>query len=175
MGKSRQFLFNIPNNVLKDILRVLSFYLKKNKKQKTLNLPGAYAGKQYHGFNYLANMFFHRIIPDILSLKISVLCAQLCPTLCHPTDRSPPGSPSMEFSRQEYWSGLPFPSPKISEISIVNNPSFLRSPLCHHRTAQKPGLFFSIICCPFSVPTENRWCTQSRRNPSVVIYKETIN
>ena len=87
-------MFNIPNNVLKDILRVLSFSLKKQKqKQKTLNLPGAYAGKKYHGFNYLANMYFHRIVPDILSLKISVLCAQSRPTLCDPTDRSPPGSP----------------------------------------------------------------------------------
>ena len=26
-------------------------------------------------------------------------------------DGSPPSPPSMEFSRQEYWSGLPFPSP----------------------------------------------------------------
>ena len=26
-------------------------------------------------------------------------------------DRSPPGSLSMGFSRQEYWSGLPFPPP----------------------------------------------------------------
>ena len=36
---------------------------------------------------------------------------QLCPTLCDPTDGSPPGSPSLGFSRQEHWSGLPFPSP----------------------------------------------------------------
>ena len=36
---------------------------------------------------------------------------QLCPTLCDPTDSSPPGSPSLRFSRQEHWSGLPFPSP----------------------------------------------------------------
>ena len=28
-----------------------------------------------------------------------------------PIDGSPPGFPSMGFSRQEYWSGLPFPSP----------------------------------------------------------------
>ena len=35
-----------------------------------------------------------------------------CPTLCEaPVDGSPPGSFSMEFSRQEYWSGLPFPAP----------------------------------------------------------------
>ena len=38
--------------------------------------------------------------------------AQLCLTLCDPMacnlHQAPP---SMEFSRQEYWSGLPFPSP----------------------------------------------------------------
>ena len=32
-------------------------------------------------------------------------------TLCNPVDCCPPGSLSMEFSRQEYWNGLPFPSP----------------------------------------------------------------
>ena len=36
--------------------------------------------------------------------------AQLCPTLSYPVDCSPSGS-SIEFSRQEYWSELPFPSP----------------------------------------------------------------
>ena len=39
------------------------------------------------------------------------VCAQSCPTLCDPMDCSLPGSLTMEFSRQEYWSGLPFPSP----------------------------------------------------------------
>ena len=32
---------------------------------------------------------------------------QLCPTLCDPID----GSPSLGFSGQEQWSGLPFSSP----------------------------------------------------------------
>ena len=36
---------------------------------------------------------------------------QSCPTLCDPRDGSPPGSPSLGFSRQEHWSGVPFPSP----------------------------------------------------------------
>ena len=36
---------------------------------------------------------------------------QSCPTLCDPIDGSPPGSPSLGFSRQEHWSELPFPSP----------------------------------------------------------------
>ena len=64
---------------------------------------------------------------------------QSCPTLCDPIDGSPPGSPipgikslsrvrllatpwtaayqappSMGFSRQEYWSGVPMPSLKIN-------------------------------------------------------------
>ena len=36
---------------------------------------------------------------------------QSCPTLCDPIDGSPPGSLCLGFSRQEHWSGLPFPSP----------------------------------------------------------------
>ena len=45
-------------------------------------------------------------------LSVHVLAAQLCPILCNPGHCSPPGSSLyMEFSRQEYWSGLPFPSP----------------------------------------------------------------
>ena len=40
------------------------------------------------------------------------LLAQSCPTLCDPMNCSPPGSNLFKgFSRQEYWSGLPFPSP----------------------------------------------------------------
>ena len=34
-----------------------------------------------------------------------------CPTLCDPMDCSLQVPLSMGFSRQEYWSGLPFPSP----------------------------------------------------------------
>ena len=37
---------------------------------------------------------------------------QSCPTLCNPMDSSPPGSSVMGFSKQEYWSGLPCPSPQ---------------------------------------------------------------
>ena len=43
----------------------------------------------------------------------SVLCwvVQSCLTLCDSMDCSLPGLLSMEFSRQEYWSGLPCPPP----------------------------------------------------------------
>ena len=36
---------------------------------------------------------------------------QSCPTLCDPIDGSHQAPPSLGFSMQEYWSGLPFPSP----------------------------------------------------------------
>ena len=56
-------------------------------------------------------------MPPVTPLKsFNLICthmqAQLYLTLCNPMDCSPPGSLSMEFSRQAYWSGLPFPSPK---------------------------------------------------------------
>ena len=44
---------------------------------------------------------------------------QSCPTLCDPMDCSLPGSSILGFSRQEYWSGLPFPSPgDIPDLGI---------------------------------------------------------
>ena len=39
------------------------------------------------------------------------LVAQSCSTLFDPMDCSLPGSSVLEFSRQEYWSGLPCPPP----------------------------------------------------------------
>ena len=38
-------------------------------------------------------------------------CAQLCPTLCTLWTVAHQVPLYMEFSRQEYWSGLPFPTP----------------------------------------------------------------
>ena len=39
-----------------------------------------------------------------------VLGTQPCSALCNPKDCSLPGFSARGFSRQEYWSGLPFPS-----------------------------------------------------------------
>ena len=54
---------------------------------------------------------------SIEELRSHMLCAaaaakshQSCLSLCDPIDGSPPGSPSLGFSRQEYWSGVPLPS-----------------------------------------------------------------
>ena len=50
-------------------------------------------------------------IVTLLESKVKVKVTQSCPTLRDPMDCSLPAPPSMGFSRQEYWSGLPFPSP----------------------------------------------------------------
>ena len=42
---------------------------------------------------------------------VCVLFAQSCPIFCDPMDCNLWASLSMKFSRQEYWSGLPFPAP----------------------------------------------------------------
>ena len=39
--------------------------------------------------------------------------AQSCLTLSNPMDCSVPGSSTHGFSRQEYWSGVPLPSPSV--------------------------------------------------------------
>ena len=44
------------------------------------------------------------------SLSLS-LVTKLCPTLATPWTVAHQAPLSMGFSRQEYWSGLPFPSP----------------------------------------------------------------
>ena len=55
----------------------------------------------------------HQRTPDSREQKLICYAKSLqsCPTLGDPIDGSPPGSPSLGFSRQEHWSGLPFPSP----------------------------------------------------------------
>ena len=55
---------------------------------------------------------------------------QSSPTLCDPTDGSPPGFPSLGFSRQEHWSGLPFPAPMHeSETEVAQLYPTLHDPM----------------------------------------------
>ena len=75
-----------------------------------------------------------------------MLVAQSCPTLCDPMGYSPPGtSLSMGFSRQEYQSGLLFPSPgDLSDPGI--EPTSLMSPALQADSlpSKSPGLINSI-------------------------------
>ena len=79
---------------------------------------------------------------------------QSCPTLCNPMDCSPPGSLSMGFSKQEYWNGLSFPSPRdlfnpgIKHVSYIPcigrwilSHSFLPTPFFLPYMYKNMGLF----------------------------------
>ena len=63
----------------------------------------------------LKDNFFISYFCNILNWIICSVCAysvaQSYSTLYEPIDYRPPALLSMEFSRQEYWSGLPFPTP----------------------------------------------------------------
>ena len=54
-----------------------------------------------------------------MKVKSESQVAQSCPTLRDPMDCSLPGSLSIGFSGQEYWNGVPLPSPESS--SVVSN------------------------------------------------------
>ena len=63
------------------------------------------------------------------------VCAQSCLTLCSFMDCSPPVLLSMEFTRQEYWSALPFsppgdlPDPGVKPVSRALASVFFT--MCH--------------------------------------------
>ena len=57
---------------------------------------------RHHSLYFIHNTYHEKSLVSVLC----VLVTQLCPTLCDPCQ----ASLSMTFSRQEYWSGLPFPS-----------------------------------------------------------------
>ena len=64
-----------------------------------------------------------------MKVKSESEVAQSCSTLSNPMDCSLPGSSVHGFSRQEYRSGVPLPSPKV----ILNHPN---KPLCHLNTSK---------------------------------------
>ena len=51
-------------------------------------------------------------VSECVCVCVCVLVTQSRPTLCDLTDCRPSGFSSMKCSRQEYWSGLPFPPPE---------------------------------------------------------------
>ena len=75
------------------------------------------------------------------------LFTQLCLTLCDPTDCSLSGySLSMEFSRQESWSGKPFPSPgDLLDSGIEPGSPALQADSLSSEPPGKPGKDTKVI------------------------------
>ena len=57
-----------------------------------------------------------------MKVKSESEVAQSCPTLATPWTAAYQAPPSMGFSRQKYWSGVPMPSPNVTHIyyKIIN-------------------------------------------------------
>ena len=79
---------------------------------------------------------------DVRVRKVKMLVVQSCLTLSGPHGLQPVRLlQSMEFSRQEYWSGLPFPFPgDLWDPGIKPRSSALQADLLHHCLSQQaPG------------------------------------
>ena len=70
------------------------------------------------------------ILPKTVLRLRACMCAQPCPTLCNPMDFSPSGSSVHGISREEFWSGLPFPTPSVEIGGIQNTCQFWRRRFC---------------------------------------------
>ena len=135
-------------------------FLKKKKREKKFNKRWVDGGIM---FSFIWNHSFEIILsfPQLLEFPLiswefhsrfcnsynqitrreMLLCsvAQSCPTLVTPWTVACQATPSMEFSRQEYWSGLPF-SPPGDLPNPGIKPMFLASPAM-------VGSFFTTESC----------------------------
>ena len=91
----------------------------------------------------------------------AAMSLQSCPTLCDPIDGCPPGSPVPGISRQEHWSGWPFPSPmhesekwkwSRSVLSNSSRPHELQ-PTRLLRPWDSPGKSTGVLPLPSPTPT----------------------
>ena len=83
--------------------------------------------------------------PDPTFWKMLVLVSQSCPTLCDPTDHSPPGSSIHGILRQEHWSRLPFPSPgHLPNLGIKSGAPTLQAGSLQSES-QKRALYISFF------------------------------
>ena len=90
--------------------------------------------------------FFHKYCPRTLLLTAATAKSlQSCSTLCDSID-GVQTLPSLGFSRQEHWRGLPFPSPVHESEKWKWSRSVVSDPQWPH------GLQPSRLLCPLDFP-----------------------
>ena len=94
------------------------------------------------------DLYFQNISPFSNSAGgLYVLVTQSCPTLCHPWTVAHQAPLSLEFPRQEYRSGLPFPSP--GDLPNVGGGVEPRSPTLQADSlpSETPGKSCRLVAC----------------------------
>ena len=95
-------------------------------------------------------------------MRACMLVSKFCPTLCGAWATAHQGSLSIAFSRQEHWSGLPFPSPEALPDPGIKSTS-PASPALAGRvfTVELPGKPSSTeaVCLLFLIIFILRYCT----------------
>ena len=95
---------------------------------------------------YIAFLFFASLLCVIHVFKVKVLIAQSYPTLCEPVDYSHQASLSVGLSRQQYWSGLPFPPPgDLPDPGIEPGSPTLQADSLPSEPAGKQYTYFTYI------------------------------
>ena len=97
-------------------LSFISTFQIRSLKLKEINLTNTTHTSRFRKSNCSAYMLDHSTTCIVCLLTNTVRCvlvlvSQLFLTVCNPMDCSRQAPLSMGFPRQEYWSGLPVPSP----------------------------------------------------------------
>ena len=85
------------------------------RSQESDSLHGVVSGEEHTEVLWEDRKHPINISRSVVDLSV-LLCKRVCPltqscqTFCHPMDVARQGPLSMGFSRQGYWSGLPFPT-----------------------------------------------------------------
>ena len=126
-------------------------------------MDGSSPGSSLHGILQARTLEWVAISFSIVwkwkvKVKSESEVAQSCPTLLDPMDCSPPASSSVGFSRQEYWSGLPLPSPgKLpQERTISDNDNFSVSVQFSSVTQSYLTLCDPMNCSTWGLPVHHQ-------------------
>ena len=107
----------------------------------------------YSHFSVYTVWFFHtydsastdKTSHELCDTVIKSEVAQLCPTLCNSVDCRLPGSSIHGIFRQQYWSGLPFPSPgDLPNLGIEPGSPTLQVDSLPSEPPGKPTVVFTI-------------------------------
>ena len=111
----------------------------------------------------------HQFLTEIACM---FCCIQL---FCDPMDYSPPGSLSMGFSRQDYWSGLPCPPPgDLPDLGIESaSPGLQADSLLSEPPGKPPYRNYAIAIFHSLITRENSSANALRISACILTCKNS--